>query len=61
MVADPKMVEYHGMKDVENYILAVMNIVSRPRTEMCRNYKDVEENLQFSPFLVHEDYGGIES
>lgn len=31
VVADPKMVEYHGMKDVESYILAVMNIVSRPR------------------------------
>lgn len=28
VVADPKMVEYHGSKAVENYILAVMNIVS---------------------------------
>lgn len=33
MVADPKMVEYHGSKDVESYILAVMNIVSRFETE----------------------------
>lgn len=28
VVADPKMVEYHGSRAVENYILAVMNIVS---------------------------------
>lgn len=28
VVADPKMVEHHGSKAVENYILAVMNIVS---------------------------------
>nr|XP_020461516.1 A disintegrin and metalloproteinase with thrombospondin motifs 7-like [Monopterus albus] len=28
VVADPKMVEYHGSKAVEGYILAVMNIVS---------------------------------
>lgn len=28
VVADPKMVEYHGSEAVENYILAVMNIVS---------------------------------
>ncbi|XP_041918087.1 A disintegrin and metalloproteinase with thrombospondin motifs 7 isoform X1 [Alosa sapidissima] len=28
VVADPKMVEYHGSKGVENYILAVMNIVA---------------------------------
>lgn len=28
VVADPKMVEYHGSKAVESYILAVMNIVS---------------------------------
>lgn len=28
VVADPKMVEYHGSKAVENYVLAVMNIVS---------------------------------
>lgn len=28
VVADPKMVEYHGSKGVVNYILAVMNIVS---------------------------------
>ncbi|XP_076011872.1 A disintegrin and metalloproteinase with thrombospondin motifs 7 [Genypterus blacodes] len=28
VVADPKMVEYHGAKDVESYVLAVMNIVS---------------------------------
>lgn len=28
VVADPKMVEYHGSKGVESYILAVMNIVS---------------------------------
>uniref|UniRef100_A0A674MB76 ADAM metallopeptidase with thrombospondin type 1 motif 7 n=1 Tax=Takifugu rubripes TaxID=31033 RepID=A0A674MB76_TAKRU len=28
VVADPKMVEYHGSTAVENYILAVMNIVS---------------------------------
>lgn len=33
VVADPKMVEYHGSKDVESYILAVMNIVSRFETE----------------------------
>ncbi|XP_049574160.1 A disintegrin and metalloproteinase with thrombospondin motifs 7 [Syngnathus scovelli] len=28
VVADPKMVEYHGSKGVESYILAVMNIVA---------------------------------
>lgn len=28
VVADPKMVEYHGSKRVESYILAVMNIVA---------------------------------
>ncbi|XP_057704343.1 A disintegrin and metalloproteinase with thrombospondin motifs 7 isoform X2 [Corythoichthys intestinalis] len=28
VVADPKMVEYHSSKGVENYILAVMNIVA---------------------------------
>uniref|UniRef100_A0A674MQ18 ADAM metallopeptidase with thrombospondin type 1 motif 7 n=1 Tax=Takifugu rubripes TaxID=31033 RepID=A0A674MQ18_TAKRU len=28
VVADPKMVEYHGSTAVENYILAVMNIVA---------------------------------
>ncbi|KAM4602953.1 A disintegrin and metalloproteinase with thrombospondin motifs 7 [Polymixia lowei] len=28
VVADPKMVEYHGSKGVESYVLAVMNIVS---------------------------------
>lgn len=28
VVADPKMVEYHGSEPVESYILAVMNIVS---------------------------------
>ncbi|XP_076594528.1 A disintegrin and metalloproteinase with thrombospondin motifs 7 [Chaetodon auriga] len=28
VVADPKMVEYHGSKAVESYILAVMNIVA---------------------------------
>ncbi|XP_077445946.1 A disintegrin and metalloproteinase with thrombospondin motifs 7 isoform X2 [Stigmatopora argus] len=28
VVADPKMVEYHSSKSVENYILAVMNIVA---------------------------------
>ncbi|CAF99891.1 unnamed protein product, partial [Tetraodon nigroviridis] len=28
VVADPKMVEYHGSHSVENYILAVMNIVA---------------------------------
>uniref|UniRef100_A0A667ZEZ3 ADAM metallopeptidase with thrombospondin type 1 motif 7 n=1 Tax=Myripristis murdjan TaxID=586833 RepID=A0A667ZEZ3_9TELE len=28
VVADSKMVEYHGSKAVENYVLAVMNIVS---------------------------------
>lgn len=28
VVADPKMVEYHGSKAVESYVLAVMNIVS---------------------------------
>uniref|UniRef100_A0A3Q0SHJ4 ADAM metallopeptidase with thrombospondin type 1 motif 7 n=1 Tax=Amphilophus citrinellus TaxID=61819 RepID=A0A3Q0SHJ4_AMPCI len=28
VVADPKMVDYHGHKAVENYILAVMNIVA---------------------------------
>ena len=28
VVADPKMVEYHGRSGVESYVLAVMNIVS---------------------------------
>lgn len=28
VVADPKMVQYHGSKAVESYVLAVMNIVS---------------------------------
>uniref|UniRef100_A0A8C4ZKU9 A disintegrin and metalloproteinase with thrombospondin motifs 7-like n=1 Tax=Gadus morhua TaxID=8049 RepID=A0A8C4ZKU9_GADMO len=28
VVADPKMVEYHGSQGVESYVLAVMNIVS---------------------------------
>lgn len=28
VVADPKMVDYHGSKNVESYVLAVMNIVS---------------------------------
>uniref|UniRef100_A0A8C4HB19 A disintegrin and metalloproteinase with thrombospondin motifs 7 n=1 Tax=Dicentrarchus labrax TaxID=13489 RepID=A0A8C4HB19_DICLA len=28
VVADPKMVEYHGSKAVESYVLAVMNIVA---------------------------------
>lgn len=28
VVADAKMVQYHGSKAVENYILAVLNIVS---------------------------------
>ncbi|KAM7405853.1 hypothetical protein PAMP_000273 [Pampus punctatissimus] len=28
VVADPKMVDYHGSKAVENYVLAVMNIVA---------------------------------
>ncbi|XP_053720899.1 A disintegrin and metalloproteinase with thrombospondin motifs 7 [Synchiropus splendidus] len=28
VVADPKMVEYHGSKAVESYVLAVMNIVT---------------------------------
>nr|XP_046249394.1 A disintegrin and metalloproteinase with thrombospondin motifs 7 isoform X2 [Scatophagus argus] len=28
VVADPKMVEYHGSKTVESYVLAVMNIVA---------------------------------
>ncbi|XP_054626711.1 A disintegrin and metalloproteinase with thrombospondin motifs 7 isoform X3 [Dunckerocampus dactyliophorus] len=28
VVADPKMVEYHGSKGVESYVLAVMNIVA---------------------------------
>ncbi|XP_034038901.1 A disintegrin and metalloproteinase with thrombospondin motifs 7 isoform X2 [Thalassophryne amazonica] len=28
VVADPKMVEYHGSRAVESYVLAVMNIVS---------------------------------
>ncbi|XP_061830889.2 A disintegrin and metalloproteinase with thrombospondin motifs 7 [Nerophis lumbriciformis] len=28
VVADPKMVEYHGSKSVESYVLAVMNIVA---------------------------------
>lgn len=30
VVADPKMVQHHGSKAVESYILAVMNIVSMP-------------------------------
>jgi len=28
VVADPKMVDYHGSKAVESYVLAIMNIVS---------------------------------
>lgn len=28
VVADPKMVEYHGSKGVVSYVLSVMNIVS---------------------------------
>lgn len=28
VVADPKMVEYHGKNGVETYVLAVMNVVS---------------------------------
>ncbi|RVE74247.1 hypothetical protein OJAV_G00020100 [Oryzias javanicus] len=28
VVADPKMVDYHGSKNVESYVLAVMNIVA---------------------------------
>lgn len=28
MVADKMMVGYHGRKDIEHYILSVMNIVS---------------------------------
>ncbi|CAB1423290.1 unnamed protein product [Pleuronectes platessa] len=28
VVADPKMVEYHGSKAVESYVLAIMNIVA---------------------------------
>ncbi|XP_036400161.1 A disintegrin and metalloproteinase with thrombospondin motifs 7-like [Megalops cyprinoides] len=28
VVADPKMVEYHGSEGVENYVLAIMNIVA---------------------------------
>ncbi len=28
VVADPKMVEYHGSKGVSSYVLSVMNIVS---------------------------------
>ncbi|XP_023670901.2 A disintegrin and metalloproteinase with thrombospondin motifs 7 isoform X2 [Paramormyrops kingsleyae] len=28
VVADPKMVEYHGIQNVESYVLAVMNIVA---------------------------------
>lgn len=44
VVADPKMVEYHGMKDAESYILAVMNIVSWLPAVMCRNHKDVDKN-----------------
>lgn len=35
VVADPKMVEYHGGKAVEGYVLAVMNIVSRSSTRRC--------------------------
>lgn len=40
VVADPKMVEYHGAKDVESYILAVMNIVSRLQAQLCRDRQD---------------------
>lgn len=41
VVADPKMVEYHGSTAVENYILAVMNIVSgtSDRRSMCCHLK----------------------
>lgn len=41
VVADPKMVEYHGSTAVENYILAVMNIVSGTsyRGSMCFHLK----------------------
>lgn len=28
MVADAKMVEYHGQPQVESYVLTIMNIVS---------------------------------
>lgn len=41
VVADAKMVEYHGAKDAESYVLAVMNIVSRLQAKLCRNHKDV--------------------
>lgn len=32
VVADPKMVEYHGKNGVESYVLAIMNIVSIKKT-----------------------------
>lgn len=28
VVADPKMVEYHGSENIERYVLTVMNMVS---------------------------------
>ena len=34
VVADPKMVEYHGSKAVESYVLAVMNIVSMRQLQL---------------------------
>lgn len=45
VVADAKMVEYHGVKDVESYVLAVMNIVSRLQAKLCRNHKDVKAHV----------------
>lgn len=30
VVADPKMVEYHGQPNVENYVLTIMNMVRLP-------------------------------
>lgn len=30
VVADPKMVKYHGQPNVENYVLTIMNMVRLP-------------------------------
>lgn len=40
VVADPKMVEYHGSKAVESYVLAVMNIVSIQAFTKIQNRKE---------------------
>lgn len=44
VVADTKMIEYHGSENIEKYVLTVMNMVS-PNFLSCRAARSLEMQL----------------